>query len=534
MLARGELRTIGATTMEEYHKYLEKDSALGASLPTDQGGRADDRRDHPDSSTACGRSTRRTTALPVRRSALVSAASLAGRYIADRHPPDKAIDLIDEAGSRMRISRRPPTPELEEIEKKVAAIHKDKEGAVAVAAIRERPAQLRDRNGPSSQSAPDDFESRLGETEGSSGVDHRRGADRRGAGPVDRDPVQSLTEAETAKLLRMEDGLRNRIVGQHEAIQASEPLDPPHPRRSSRTPSVRRVRSSSWALGLWERPRPPRRSRSSCSARTTPRSTSTCPSTWRSTRSAAWWVQPRVRRLRRGRTTTEAVRNKPFSMVLFDEIEKAHPDVFNTLLQILGTGVSPTMPRKGRTVDFKNTAVIIMTSKPRHPGSEAQGVGFARDSEAITYEKIKRKRKVTEALKKQFRPEFLNRTSTGDRVPRLTLDEVNSRSFDLMIFSTGFDSSSGSRRRSTSSSQVPRRSLATKGYEPQMGLWPLCAVIHPAGCLKTRSPKVNALRRVHRPLILVEIPTPTTLRSWCSRRSPLPISPKWSWRPAKR
>ncbi|HLE60065.1 MAG TPA: ATP-dependent Clp protease ATP-binding subunit, partial [Thermoanaerobaculaceae bacterium] len=401
MLARGELQTIGATTMEEYRKYLEKDSALerrfqpikveeptvAETIQILTGLREKYEAHHRASYTD---------------SALVSAANLAGRYIADRHLPDKAIDLIDEAGSRMRIHRRPPTPELEEIEKKLVAIRKDKEEAVQAQQF-ERAAQLRDRE-RSLIAERTDLESRLGEGESlqASIIGEEQIAEV--LAQWTGIPVQSLTEAETAKLLRMEEEMHKRIVGQHEAIQAV-------------SRSIRRTRA-----GLKDPKRPagsfiflgPSGVGKTETAKALAEFLFGNDTALVQLDMSEYMEKHTVSRLvgappgyvgyDEGGQLTEAVRRKPFSVVLFDEIEKAHPDVFNTLLQILEDG--RLTDAQGRTVDFKNT-VIIMTSNLGTQDLKRKAIGFATDSEAITYERIKER--VTEALKKQFRPEFLNR-----------------------------------------------------------------------------------------------------------------------------
>ena len=462
MLARGELQTIGATTMEEYRKYLEKDSALERRFqpikveePTVaetililNGLREKYEAHHRASYTD---------------SALVSAANLADRYIADRHLPDKAIDLIDEAGSRMRIRRKAPTAELEDIEKKLVAVRKDKEIAVQAQQF-ERAAQLRDRERTLIAERTDQ-ESRVGETEGlqASIIDEEQIAEV--LAQWTGIPVQSLTEEETAKLLRMEDELHKRIVGQHEAIQAV-------------SRSIRRTRA-----GLKDPKRPagsfiflgPSGVGKTETAKTLADFLFGNESALIQLDMSEYMEKHTVSRLvgsppgyvgyDEGGQLTEAVRRKPFSVVLFDEIEKAHPDVFNTLLQILEDG--RLTDSQGRTVDFKNT-VIIMTSNLGTQDLKRKAIGFANETDELSYERIKEK--VTEALKKQFRPEFLNRIDEVIVFHELTLAEVKSI-VDLML----------NRVREQLKSQAldlvltdeAKAILATKGYDPQLGARPL-------------------------------------------------------------
>jgi ATP-dependent Clp protease ATP-binding subunit ClpC len=261
MLARGELQTVGATTLEEYRKHLEKDSALERRFQPIQveeptvaetikilGGLREKYENH--------HGARYTDA------ALVSAANLADRYIADRHLPDKAIDLIDEAGSRMRIHRKPVSPEIEDLDRRIADSRRQKEEAVQSQQY-ERAAQLRDQE-RSLLSERARVESEITQGAEISVVDEEQIAEV--LAQWTGIPVQSLTEEETAKLLRMEEELHHRIVGP-----------------GSRTLGAPPVRSSSWAHPGWARPRPPRPWPSSCSATRLRSSSSTCPSTWRST-----------------------------------------------------------------------------------------------------------------------------------------------------------------------------------------------------------------------------------------------------------
>ncbi|WKZ83567.1 MAG: ATP-dependent Clp protease ATP-binding subunit [Acidimicrobiia bacterium] len=462
MLARGELQTIGATTLEEYRKYLEKDSALERRFQPIQveeptvaetiqiltGLREKYEAHHRASYTD---------------SALVSAANLADRYIADRQLPDKAIDLIDEAGSRMRIKRKPATPELEEVEKKLSSIRGEKEDAVQAQQF-ERAAQLRDqeRNLVAERS---DLEERGGEEAelATSIIDEEQIAEV--LAQWTGIPVQSLTEEETAKLLRMEDEMHNRIVGQNEAIQAV-------------SRSIRRTRA-----GLKDPKRPagsfiflgPSGVGKTETAKALAEFLFGSDAALIQLDMSEYMEKHTVSRLvgsppgyvgyDEGGQLTEAVRRKPFSVVLFDEIEKAHPDVFNTLLQILEDG--RLTDAQGRTVDFKNT-VIIMTSNLGTQDLKRKAIGFAADSEEVSYEKIKEK--VTEALKKQFRPEFLNRIDEVIVFHELTLDEVKSI-VDLML----------NRVREQLKSQAlelvlsddAKAMLATRGYDPQLGARPL-------------------------------------------------------------
>jgi ATP-dependent Clp protease ATP-binding subunit ClpC len=462
MLARGELQTIGATTLEEYRKYLEKDSALERRFQPIQV-------DEPTVAETIQILTglREKYEAHHRASytdqALVSAANLAERYIADRHLPDKAIDLIDEAGSRMRINRRPATPELETIESRLVDVRTRKESAIQDQQY-ERAAQLRDEE-RLLVAERSEAEASVGEAADVIGsiIDEEQIAEV--LAQWTGIPVQSLTEEETAKLLRMEDELHKRIVGQHEAIQAV-------------SRAIRRTRA-----GLKDPKRPagsfiflgPSGVGKTETAKALAEFLFGNEHALIQLDMSEYMEKHTVSRLvgsppgyvgyDEGGQLTEAVRRKPFSVVLFDEIEKAHPDVFNTLLQILEDG--RLTDSQGRTVDFKNT-VIIMTSNLGTQDLKRKSIGFASDSEEISYTKIKEK--VTDALKKQFRPEFLNRIDEVIVFHELTMDEVKSI-VDLMLV----------RIREQLKSQAldlvltddAKALLGGKGYDPQLGARPL-------------------------------------------------------------
>jgi ATP-dependent Clp protease ATP-binding subunit ClpC len=462
MLARGELQTIGATTLEEYRKYLEKDSALERRFQPIQV-------DEPNVAETIQILTGLRDRYEAHHrasytdAALVSAANLADRYISDRYLPDKAIDLIDEAGSRMRLHRKSATPELEDIDGKLVDVRKQKEEAIQSQQY-ERAAQLRDQE-RELVSDRADREAALGDTEDIVGsiIDEEQIAEV--LAQWTGIPVQSLTEEETAKLLKMEDEMHQRIVGQHEAIQAV-------------SRAIRRTRA-----GLKDPKRPagsfiflgPSGVGKTETAKALAEFLFGAESALIQLDMSEYMEKHTVSRLvgsppgyvgyDEGGQLTEAVRRKPFSVVLFDEIEKAHPDVFNTLLQILEDG--RLTDAQGRTVDFKNT-VIIMTSNLGSQELKRKSIGFAADSEEISYQKIKEK--VTEALKKQFRPEFLNRIDEVIVFHELTMDEVK-EIVDLMLV----------RIREQLKSQAieivltddAKALLATKGYDPQLGARPL-------------------------------------------------------------
>jgi len=462
MLARGELQTIGATTLDEYRKHLEKDAAL-------------ERRFQPikveeptvahtieilkgirDRYEAHHRVT-------ITDQAIVAAANLSDRYISDRHLPDKAIDLIDEAGSRM-VMRRMKTPaDFKELEAELVAVRREKDTAIEnqkfeqAAKLRDREKNLLDRRAAK-------------ETEWKAeGIDLFDEVDEEAIAEVlalwTGIPVYKLTEEETAKLLRMEEELHKRVVGQESAIHAV-------------SQAIRRTRA-----GLKDPKRPsgsfiflgPSGVGKTELAKTLAEFLFGDESHLIQLDMSEYMEKHTVSRLvgsppgyvgyEEGGQLTEAVRRKPFSVVLFDEIEKAHPDVFNALLQILEDG--RLTDAQGRTVDFKNT-VLIMTSNLGTADLRKAAIGFQKTSQAITYEKMKDK--VNEALKQHFRPEFLNRIDETIVFHELSREEVTEIVDHMILRVTGQLLSQGITLELTPAS---KDLLAQKGYDPTLGARPL-------------------------------------------------------------
>jgi ATP-dependent Clp protease ATP-binding subunit ClpC len=426
MLARGELQTIGATTRDEYRKHLEKDAAL-------------ERRFQPISveEPSVAHTIEILKGLRDRYEAhhrvsftddaLVAAANLADRYISDRFLPDKAIDLIDEAGSRMRIRRMTAPPDVREVDEKIAEVRLKKESAIdaqdfeKAAALRDEERQLieeRQRREQEWKSGEMDILSEVDEEEIAEVLSLWTGI-----------PVFKLTEEETEKLLRMEDELHKRIVTQNEAISAV-------------SRAIRRTRS-----GLKD----PRRPSGSfiflgpSGVGKTELSKALAEFLFGDEAAliqldmSEYMEKHTVSRLigsppgyvgyEEGGQLTEAVRRKPFSVILFDEIEKAHPDVFNTLLQILEDG--RLTDSQGHQVDFKNTIIIMTSNLGTRDIQKGPGIGFAaHPNEEITYTKMRDR--VTEELKKSFRPEFLNRIDEVIVFRSLTPEDVK-EIVDLMM-----------------------------------------------------------------------------------------------------
>ena len=462
MLARGELQTIGATTLEEYRKYLEKDAALERRFQPI-------RVEEPTLSHTIEilkglrdryESHHRVT---ITDQALVAAANLADRYIADRHLPDKAIDLIDEAGSRLRIKRMETPPDYTEIENNIAEIVEKKKQAVEnqdfelAGSLRDEEKELLDRR------------TELMEQIKSEGVDLFDEVDEEAIAEVlsiwTGIPVYKLTEEETQKLLKMEDELHKRVIGQQDAIKAV-------------SQAIRRTRA-----GLKDPKRPggsfiflgPSGVGKTELAKTLAEFLFGDEDALISLDMSEYMEKHTVSRLvgsppgyvgyEEGGQLTEAVRRRPFSVVLFDEVEKAHPDVFNTLLQILEEG--RLTDAQGRSVDFRNT-VLIMTSNLGTADLRRANVGFTKADEAVSYERMKET--VNDALKAHFRPEFLNRVDDTIVFHELSMAEVT-EIVDLMITRTSEQlKAQGLGLELTDSA---KNWLARKGYDPTLGARPL-------------------------------------------------------------
>jgi ATP-dependent Clp protease ATP-binding subunit ClpC len=462
MLARGELQTIGATTLDEYRKHLEKDAALERrfqpikveqpSLPHTieiLKGLRDRYEAHH--------------GVTITDQAVVAAANLADRYIADRYLPDKAIDLIDEAGSRLRIRRMATPADYKAIEDEIVKVRRDKEVAIEkqnfeqAKTLREKEEELLQRKAAKEQEWR------------AEGVDLFDVVDEEVIAEVLANwtgiPVYKLTEEETAKLLRMEDELHKRVIGQQDAIKAV-------------SQAIRRTRA-----GLKDPKRPsgsfiflgPSGVGKTETAKTLAEFLFGDEDALIQLDMSEYMEKHTVSRLvgsppgyvgyEEGGQLTESVRRKPFSVVLFDEIEKAHPDVFNALLQILEDG--RLTDSQGRTVDFKNT-VIIMTSNLGTADLRKASVGFAKTDEAVTYEKMKQK--VHDALKAHFRPEFLNRIDDVIVFHELTKDEVT-EIIDLMV--KRLRDQLETQGLGLELTQAAKYHVVEKGYDSTLGARPL-------------------------------------------------------------
>jgi ATP-dependent Clp protease ATP-binding subunit ClpC len=462
MLARGELQTIGATTLDEYRKHLEKDAALERRF---QPIKVEEPTVSHTIEILKGLRDRYEShhRVTITDQALVAAANLADRYISDRHLPDKAIDLIDEAGSRLRIRRMRTPGDYRELEDEIANVRREKEAAIEGQQF-EKAAKLRDQEKDLlAKKSAKEAEARA------EGIDFFDEVDEESIAEVlalwTGIPVYKLTEEETAKLLRMEDELHKRVIGQVDAIRAV-------------SQAIRRTRA-----GLKDPKRPsgsfiflgPSGVGKTELAKTLAEFLFGDESALIQLDMSEYMEKHTVSRLvgsppgyvgyDEGGQLTEAVRRKPFSVVLFDEIEKAHPDVFNTLLQILEDG--RLTDAQGRSVDFKNT-VIIMTSNLGTADLRKASVGFAKADEAVTYERMKEK--VNDELKRHFRPEFLNRIDEVIVFHELSMTEVT-EIVDLMMKRViGQLESQGINMELT---PAAKEFLAKRGYDPTLGARPL-------------------------------------------------------------
>ena len=462
MLARGELQTIGATTTDEYRKHLEKDPALERRF---QPVKVEEPTVAHTIEILKGVRDKYEThhRVTITDQAIVAAANLADRYISDRHLPDKAIDLIDEAGSRLRIKRMQTPPDLKELETKISEVQDAKKKAIEEQRF-EDAGRLRDQERQFLE------EKAAKETDiKAQGINLFDEVDEEAIAEVlsiwTGIPVYKLTEEETQKLLNMETELRKRYIGQDDAVKAV-------------SQSIRRTRA-----GLKDPRRPsgsfiflgPTGVGKTELAKTLAEFLFGDEQALITLDMSEYMEKHTVSRLvgsppgyvgyEEGGQLTEAVRRKPFSVVLFDEIEKAHPDVFNTLLQILEEG--RLTDSQGRSVDFRNT-VIIMTSNLGTQDLRKANLGFTTGDQAVSYDRMKDK--VNDALKLHFRPEFLNRIDETIVFHELAKSEVI-QMVDMMIKRlTGQLESQGLGIELT---QSAKELLADVGYDPQMGARPL-------------------------------------------------------------
>ncbi|MDN6148712.1 MAG: ATP-dependent Clp protease ATP-binding subunit [Yaniella sp.] len=464
MLARGELQTVGATTLDEYRKHIEKDAALERRFQPIQV-------DEPsvEDSVAILRGLRdRYEAhhrVSITDEALQAAATMADRYISDRFLPDKAVDLIDEAGARLRIQRMSTPPEIKEYDARIEEVRKEKEAAIdgqdfeGAASLRDKEQTLQDERNQKEQEWRDEAAHGIAEVDEdliaevlskSTGI-----------------PVFRLSETEAERLRNMEDELHRRVIGQDEAVK-------------SLSRAIRRTRA-----GLKDPHRP---TGSFIFAGPTGVGKTELAKTLseflfgdedalitldmsefqeKHTVSRLFGAPPGYVGYEEGGQLTEQVRRRPFSVVLFDEVEKAHQDLFNSLLQILEEG--RLTDSQGRVVDFKNTVIIMTTNLGTFDIARGVQTGFQSISDTETgYERMKAT--VQQELRQHFRPEFLNRVDDVIVFPQLSLSEII-EIVDLFIGS--LQERLKEQNMSIELDQASKELLAERGYDPSMGARPL-------------------------------------------------------------
>ncbi|MCL1900588.1 MAG: ATP-dependent Clp protease ATP-binding subunit, partial [Promicromonosporaceae bacterium] len=463
-LARGELQTIGATTLDEYRKYVEKDPALERRFQPIQV--AEPTVAHAieilkglrDRYEAHHRVT-------ITDGALTAAVKLADRYINDRFLPDKAIDLIDEAGARLRIRRMTAPPELKAIDEQIRDARREKEAAIDEQDF-EKAAGLRDKEKQlTTKRQAMETAWREGNLETIAVVDEDVIAEVLAMSTGV--PVAKLTEAESARLLRMEDELHKRVIGQNDAIKAlSQAIrrtraglkDPKRPGGSFIFAGPTGVGKTELAKALAEFLFGDEDSLIQLDM---------SEFSEKHTASRLFGAPPGYVGYDEGGQLTERVRRRPFSVVLFDEVEKAHPDIFNALLQVLEDG--RLTDSQGRMVDFKNTVIIMTTNLGTRDIAKGVQTGFQAIGDTVTdYERMKAK--VNDELRQHFRPEFLNRVDEMIVFPQLTRDEIV-QIVDLEIGKLA--RRMAEKDMAIELTPAAKSLLADKGYDPVLGARPL-------------------------------------------------------------
>ncbi|MHB1390031.1 MAG: ATP-dependent Clp protease ATP-binding subunit [Thermoleophilia bacterium] len=463
-LARGELQTIGATTIEEYRRYVEKDAALERRF---QQIRVEEPSVDDTEEILRGLRERYEAhhRVKITDEALKAAARLSARYISDRFLPDKAIDVIDEAASRMRIRTMTAPPQYRELEVEIETVRKEKESAIEAQEF-ERAANLRDQERKLSnkkRELAEDWKNDEGRELASIGEEEIADIVSMWTGI----PVFKLTEGESQKLLRMEEELHKRVVGQDQAIKAV-------------ARAIRRARA-----GIKDPRRPtgsfvfmgPSGVGKTELARALAEFLFGDEAAMIQVDMSEYMEKHAVSRLvgsppgyvgyEEGGQLSEAVRRKPYSVILLDEIEKAHPDVFNILLQILEDG--RMTDSQGRSVDFRNTIVIMTSNIGAKTISKETTLGFQQAEESgMTYDVMKNN--IMNELKKVFRPEFLNRLDEVIVFHKLDRSHIK-LIVDLMIKRVSQQLSE--RQVTVELTPKAKELLADKGYDPAFGARPL-------------------------------------------------------------
>ena len=463
LLARGELQTIGATTLDEYRKHFEKDAALERRFQPIQVAEPS----LPHAINILKGLRDRYEAhhkVQITDGAIVAAANLADRYISDRFLPDKAIDLIDEAGARLRLSILSSPPELREFDEKIANVREDKETASEEQDF-EKAASLRDEEKSLlAERLRLEKQWRSGDVASHAVVDE--GLIAEVLAQATGIPVFKLTEEETSRLVFMEKALHQRVIGQEEAIAALSRTirrqraglkDPKRPSGSFIFAGPTGVGKTELAKALAEFLFDDEGALISLDMSEFGE---------KHTVSRLFGAPPGFVGFEEGGQLTEKVRRKPFSVVLFDEIEKAHPDIFNSLLQILEEG--RLTDGQGRVVDFKNT-VIIMTTNLGSQAIAGGPVGFQVEGNAqTTYERMKGK--VDEELKRHFKPEFLNRVDDVIVFPQLNKEELRQI---VGLFAKRLSERLLDRDMTVELTDAAKDKLIEIGFDPTLGARPL-------------------------------------------------------------
>lgn len=463
MLARGELQTIGATTLDEYRKHFEKDAALARRFQSIQVA-------EPSPALAInilkGLRDRYEAhhKVSITDGAIVAAVSMSDRYVTDRFLPDKAIDLIDEAGARLRLSFLSAPPELKAMEEKVAVVRQAKEQAIADQDFEAAATKRDEEKKLTAEKVRMEKEFRDGSLDTPGVVDEALIAEV--IAQATGIPLFKLGEDEGAKLIYMEDGLHKRVIGQEQAIAALSKTirrqraglkDPKRPSGSFIFAGPTGVGKTELAKALAE---------FLFEDEDALIALDMSEYSEKHTVSRLFGAPPGFVGYEEGGQLTEKIRRKPFSVVLFDEIEKAHPDIFNSLLQILEEG--RLTDGQGRVVDFKNT-IIIMTTNLGTREITGSTLGFSLEGDSQN-DYTQMKGKVNEELKKNFKPEFLNRVDDVIVFPQLSREELL-QIVDLFISRLQLRLDDRDLKLTLTSSAKER--LIELGYEPTMGARPL-------------------------------------------------------------
>ncbi|MCF6411884.1 ATP-dependent protease ATP-binding subunit ClpC [Pseudalkalibacillus salsuginis] len=462
-LARGELQCIGATTLDEYRKYIEKDAALERRF---QPIRVNEPTNEESLQILKGLRDRYEAhhRVTITDDAIDAAVKLSDRYISDRFLPDKAIDLIDEAASKVRLRSYTAPPNLKELEQRLESVRKEKDAAVQSQEF-EKAASLRD----SEQKLREELETTKNTWKEKQGQENTEVTPEDIALVVSNwtgVPVSKLKQEETERLLNMEDILHNRVIGQEEAVKAISKAirraraglkDPKRPIGSFIFLGPTGVGKTELARALAEA----LFGDEDATIRIDMSEYMEKHTTSRLVGSPPGYVGHEE-----GGQLTEKVRRNPYSVILLDEIEKAHPEVFNILLQVLEDG--RLTDSKGRTVDFRNTVVIMTSNVGADTLKRNKHMGFTAQSEDQAYENMKTK--VMDEMKKAFRPEFLNRID--ETIVFHTLEKEHLKHI-ISLMSKQLQNRLAEQGIDIELTEAALEKIAEEGYDPDYGARPL-------------------------------------------------------------